>query len=163
MRLEPSLGIDGRTERNHSQVMDPESWVQIFDRLKALPETTQHLVILFPVPFSFIRLKAVENVFAFLANSAPWVRRLPGIKSTNSIFGLPEFYDDLLDEWCHDSHIVSTFRKSAGVAALKNEFRCTGRAQRYIRTPSNFGGVEGDEDHDALRRCALLWSFPLQV
>jgi hypothetical protein len=27
------------------------------------------------------------------------------VKQTNSIFGLPEFYDDLLDEWTHEAHI----------------------------------------------------------
>lgn len=30
---------------------------------------------------------------------------MPGLKGQNSIFDLPELYDDLLDEWCHDSHI----------------------------------------------------------
>jgi len=27
------------------------------------------------------------------------------VKQTNSIFGLPELYDDLLDEWTHEAHI----------------------------------------------------------
>ena len=57
-------------------------------------------------PISLIRFLAAENIFDFFTEQAPWVRRLPGIKGTNSIFGLPEYYDDLLDEWTHDAHLV---------------------------------------------------------
>lgn len=35
-----------------------------------------------------------------------WIRKLPGLKGQNSIFDLPELYDDLLDEWCHEAHIA---------------------------------------------------------
>ena len=81
---------DGRTERNHEQIQHPESWKMIFERLNKLPETTQHLLAVFAVPFSFIRVKLAEKIFEFLKNRAPWVRHLPGIKGSNSIFGLPE-------------------------------------------------------------------------
>ncbi|CAF1686950.1 unnamed protein product [Adineta ricciae] len=33
------------------------------------------------------------------------MRNVPLVKQTNSIFGLPELYDDLLDEWTHENHI----------------------------------------------------------
>jgi hypothetical protein len=100
-----AIGLDGRTERNWGQVVDPKSWDMIFDRLNSIAPTTQHLIAVFPVPFSFVRIRAAEKIFDILRKRAPWVRFLPGLKGTNSIFGLPELYDDLLDEWTHDAHI----------------------------------------------------------
>lgn len=64
------LGTDGRTERNAKTVMDEESWKMIFDRLEKIPPTTQHLLTIFAVPFSFIRVKVAEKVFEFLKNRA---------------------------------------------------------------------------------------------
>ncbi|KAL8292292.1 hypothetical protein RQP46_001758 [Phenoliferia psychrophenolica] len=109
-QLGPKLAIlvpDGRTERNEERVHHPDTWDQIFNRLDgpSIAESTVHLIVVFAVPFSFIRVPAAEAVFEFFKNQAPWVRKLPLIKSTNSIFGLPELYDDLLDEWTHDKHI----------------------------------------------------------
>lgn len=94
-----ALVTDGRTERNDKQVIAPESWDMIFERLDKIPDTTRHLIVIFAVPFSFIRVKAAEKLFDMLVRASPWVRRLPGIKGQNSIFGLPELYDDLLGEF----------------------------------------------------------------
>lgn len=67
----------------------------IFERLDTqLLSTTQHLIVAFAVPFSFIRVRPAEKIFNVLVNSNPWVRKLPFIKSMNSIFDLPEFYDE---------------------------------------------------------------------
>lgn len=106
-----AIGTDGRTERNWKQVQDGKTWDMIFDRLHKVAPTTQHLIVVFPVPFSFIRIRAAEKVFDVLRKKAPWVRFLPGLKATNSIFGLPELYDDLLDEWTHDAHIKERDRQ----------------------------------------------------
>jgi len=100
-----AIGLDGRTERNWKQVVEPKTWDMIFGKLHSLERTTQHLIAIFPVPFSFVRIRAAEKVFDVLRKQHPWVRFLPGLKGTNSIFGLPELYDDLLDEWTHDAHI----------------------------------------------------------
>lgn len=116
-----AFGIDGRTEREWKQVMDPKTHDMIFDRLNILPPTTQHLIAIFPVPFSFVRIRAAEKLFAFLRKRAPWVRNLPGIKQTNSIFGLPEFYDDLMDEWTHDAHIEERNRALMRLQTLSAE------------------------------------------
>lgn len=50
-----ALGTDGRTERDANQVQDPKTFDMIFEKLYDLPESTQHLIVIFPVPFSFIR------------------------------------------------------------------------------------------------------------
>jgi hypothetical protein len=100
-----AIGLDGRTERDWKKILDPKSWSMMFDHLENIEPTTQHLMAIFPVPFSFVRIRPAEKIFDFLRKRAPWVRFLPGLKGTNSIFGLPELYDDLLDEWTHDAHI----------------------------------------------------------
>jgi PhoD related phosphatase len=100
-----AYGLDGRTERDWKRIATPKTWDMVFEKLDKLEPTTLHLLCVFPVPFSFIRIRAAEKVFDILRKRAPWVRYLPGLKGTNSIFGLPEFYDDLLDEWTHDQHI----------------------------------------------------------
>ena len=63
---------DGRSERNHQQVHEKASLDEIFRKLDTeLAPTTQHLIVVFAVPFSFIRVKVAEKLFAFLKNRAP--------------------------------------------------------------------------------------------
>ena len=100
-----ALGTDGRTERTMRTVQDVETWDMIFKRLQEMPDTVQHLLCIIPIPFSYIRMRPAEKLFDFLKNRSQAFRNIPGIKSTNSVFGLPELYDDLLDEWTHEAHI----------------------------------------------------------
>jgi hypothetical protein len=99
------LGSDGRTERNVETVTHQKSWDMIFEKLENNIINVPHLIVIFPVPFSFIRLKLAENCFEHLKNFPNRCRQVPVVKQTNSIFGLPELYDDLLDEWTHEAHI----------------------------------------------------------
>jgi PhoD related phosphatase len=46
------------------------------------------------------------------------VRWLPGLKGQNSVFRLPEHYDDLLNEWTHDKHIVERNSALGGLQKL---------------------------------------------
>lgn len=60
MQMGPRLAClvtDARVERTDSQVIDQESWDMMFERLDKLPATTTHLMVIFAVPFSFIRVK----------------------------------------------------------------------------------------------------------
>ncbi|UJR20625.1 hypothetical protein I4U23_023750 [Adineta vaga] len=99
------VGADARTERTTEIVQHERSWDMIFDKLDKEIHNIPHLIILFPVPFSFIRLKLAETCFEHIKNLPNKCRQLPLVKQTNSIFGLPELYDDLLDEWTHEAHI----------------------------------------------------------
>jgi hypothetical protein len=104
----PNLAIlccDGRTERNVETVQDERSWDMIFERLENHTINLPHLIVVFPVPFSFVRFRLAESVFERLKNLSNSCRQVPFVKQTNSIFGLPELYDDLLDEWTHEAHI----------------------------------------------------------
>lgn len=120
------LGADGRTERNARTVQHEKTWDIIFDRLEKNVRDAKHLIVVFPVPFSFVRFGIVESFLECLKNMAlKWNRirtieltfqrwkkiameklRIPVVEQINSVFGLPEMYDDLLDEWTHDDHIV---------------------------------------------------------
>jgi hypothetical protein len=65
----------------------------------------EHLIVLFPVPFSFIRVHIAEMISERLKNLPNKWWQVPLVKQTNSIFGLHELYGDLLDEWTHRAHI----------------------------------------------------------
>ena len=99
------IGSDDRSERNIEQVKDAKSWDIIFEKLDQNIHNVQHLIVIFPVPFSIVRFQLAENCFEHLKNLSHRCRNLPLVKQTNSIFGLPELYDDLLDEWTHEAHI----------------------------------------------------------
>jgi hypothetical protein len=99
------IGADGRTERNTETVHHEKTWDMIFDKLENELDDVEHLFVIFPVPFTFVRVHVAESIFERLKNLPNKWRQLPLIKQTNSIFGLPELYDDLLDEWTHIAHI----------------------------------------------------------
>ena len=99
------VGADGRSERDTETVQHADSWQMIFDKLQNNIGQISHLIVLFPVPFSFVRFKLAETIFEHFKNLPNKQRNLPLVKQTNSIFGLPELYDDLLDEWTHEAHI----------------------------------------------------------
>jgi hypothetical protein len=99
------LGVDGRTERDAETIHHENTWNMIFDKLENNLEDVEHLIVLFPVPFSFIRVHIAESIFEHLKNLPNRCRQGPLVKKTNSIFNLPELYDDLLDEWTHVAHI----------------------------------------------------------
>ncbi|CAF3971055.1 unnamed protein product [Rotaria sp. Silwood2] len=99
------IGTDGRTERNTETVHHPQTWDMIFEKLENHVMNITHLIVLFPVPFSFVRFKLAESILHRLKNLPNKFRNVPIVKETNSVFGLPELYDDLLDEWTHEAHI----------------------------------------------------------
>ena len=99
------MGVDGRTERDIQTIQHEKTWDMIFDKLESDLEEIEHLIVLFPVPFSFIRVRIAESIFEHLKNLPNKWRNMSLVKQTNSIFGLPDMYDDLLDEWTHTAHI----------------------------------------------------------
>ncbi|CAF2139093.1 unnamed protein product [Rotaria magnacalcarata] len=99
------LGTDGRSERSDQTVTHENSWNMIFEKLDNELENVQHLIVLLAVPFSFPRFRVAESLLDTWKKIAMRWRNIPFSQQTNSVFGLPELYDDLLDEWTHDAHI----------------------------------------------------------
>ena len=121
------VGADGRTERSAEVVQDARSWDMIFDKLEKDIVRVPHLIVLFPVPFSFLRFKLAESIFEQMKKFSARCRRVELVKHSNSIFGLPELYDDLLDEWTHEAHIDERNRALERFQALagKKKIRVT--------------------------------------
>ncbi|CAF0958615.1 unnamed protein product [Adineta ricciae] len=117
------VGCDGRTERSTETVQHAQSWNLIFNKLEEHASNITHLIVLFPVPFSFVRFKLAETIFEHFKNLPNKYRHLPVVKQTNSIFGLPELYDDLLDEWTHKAHIDERNRALAQFQELAENKR----------------------------------------
>lgn len=152
----PKLAVlltDGRTERTINTVQHDDTWDQIFTKLDTdLPASTEHLIAVFAVPLSFIRVRPAEKIFDFLLKMPNKFRQLPVVKSTNSLFGLPELYDDLLDEWTHDAHIeernsavqrFQTFaaKRACRVTFLSGDVHCCGLS-RFRSTPRGIAPVQ---------------------
>ncbi|CAF1344833.1 unnamed protein product [Didymodactylos carnosus] len=117
------LGTDSRSERDAETIMDQRTWDMIFDKLNKIDPLVQHLIVIFAVPFSFLRFRLAESIFERFKNATNKCRTLPIVKQTNSIFGLPELYDDLLDEWTHQAHIRERDRGLQRFQQLSNEKR----------------------------------------
>lgn len=80
---------DGRSERNHLQVSEKKSVDMWFERLEQLPATTQHLLVVFAVPFSFIRVRVAEKLFGFLKNQNPYVFYLSTVNFALIVCSMP--------------------------------------------------------------------------
>ena len=131
------VGVDGRTERDAETIHHEKTWDMMFEKLENDLEGVQHLFVLFPVPFSFIRVHIAETIFDRLKDLPNKLRKVPLLKQTSSIFGLPELYDDLLDEWTHKNHIEERNRtlvrfqkiaeeKKVRITYLSGDVHCCG-------------------------------------
>jgi hypothetical protein len=140
------IGADGRTERDTETVHHEETWNMIFDKLENDLEGVEHLFVLFPIPFTFVRIHTAETIFERLKNLPNKWRKISLIKQTNSIFGLPELYDDLLDEWTHEAHIEERNRallrfqqiadeKKVRITYFSGDVHCCGIGRFQTRGP----------------------------
>ena len=139
------IGTDGRSERDTETVHHPQTWDMIFNKLEQHITNIAHLIVVFPVPFSFVRFKLAESIFEHFKNLPNKCRQLPLVKQTNSIFGLPELYDDLIDEWIHGAHInerndaLARFqelaeRKRIRITFFSGDVHCCGVSRFRTRT-----------------------------
>lgn len=99
------LGTDGRSERDHETVTHENTWDMIFKKLDTELENVQHLIVLLAVPFTFARFRMAESLLETWKKITMKYQNIPFSEQTNSVFGLPEIYDDLLDEWTHETHM----------------------------------------------------------
>ena len=140
------LSADGRTERTTHTVQHEKSWEMIFDKLNGELNDVKHLIVLFPIPFSFVRLKLAESILEHWKNFALRSPTHTLVTQTNSVFGLPEIYDDLLDEWIHENHIgerdrvlqqlqILSEQKKTRITFFSGDVHCCGvsRFRTYAR------------------------------
>ncbi|CAF3802776.1 unnamed protein product, partial [Rotaria sordida] len=122
------------------------TWNMIFEKLNVDLENVQHLIVILAVPFSFARFKVAETLLETWKKWTMKHQNIPFSEHTNSIFGFPEIYDDLLDEWIHEAHIkernciLSRLRKLAEmkktrITLFSGDVHCCGIAR--FRTRNN--------------------------
>ncbi|CAF1083207.1 unnamed protein product [Rotaria sp. Silwood1] len=99
------LGADSRTERDEKTVQHEKTWNMIFEKLANDLQDVKHLIVVFPIPFSFARYKIAEPLLEVWKNITMKWHNIPYSKKTNSVFDLPELYDDRLDKWTHEAHL----------------------------------------------------------
>ncbi|CAF3052953.1 unnamed protein product [Rotaria sp. Silwood2] len=117
------LGTDGRSERDEKTVTHENSWNMMFNKLDNDLQNVQHLIVLLAVPFSFARFKVAESLLETWKRLTMKCHNIPLSEQTNSVFGLPELYDDLLDEWTHEAHMEERNRVLARLQALAEKKR----------------------------------------
>ena len=61
------LGLDTRAERDKHRIMSQESYNAAFSRLRQVPQTVVHCVVMLAVPIVYPRLEAVEKALTGVA------------------------------------------------------------------------------------------------
>lgn len=108
------LGIDARTERTRHQVNYPETYDQIFDRLRQelsseakSGQPYKHLILLLGIPIAYPRLTWLENIFASpLIGPVKFLNRRFGLGGGvfNAFDGSVDLLDDLDDHYTARTH-----------------------------------------------------------
>ncbi|KAB5551369.1 hypothetical protein GE09DRAFT_1174310 [Coniochaeta sp. 2T2.1] len=108
------LGIDARTERTRHQVNYPETYNQIFDRLRQELSSEaeagtpyKHLILLLGIPIAYPRLTWLENIFASpFIGPIKFMNRRFGLGGGvfNAFDGSVDLLDDLDDHYTARTH-----------------------------------------------------------
>lgn len=105
------IGFDCRTERTKKQVISPETYKIIFNRLQtevtSSKTTIKHLYVLLGVPIMYPRMVWVEKLMeSFLSRPLKFLAKHGVINGglINEFDGEIELLDDLNDHWCAKHH-----------------------------------------------------------
>ncbi|KAH8881269.1 hypothetical protein GQ53DRAFT_518189 [Thozetella sp. PMI_491] len=108
------VGIDARTERTRHQVNYPETYDQIFDRLKqelgsaaSAGKPYRHLILLLGIPIAYPRLTWLENIFSSpLMGPIKFMNKRFGLAGgfINHFDGSVDLLDDLDDHYTAKTH-----------------------------------------------------------
>ncbi|KAK1757453.1 hypothetical protein QBC47DRAFT_156651 [Echria macrotheca] len=108
------LGIDARTERTRHQVNYPETYDQIFSRLRqelsaaaSAGNPFKHLIVMLGIPIAYPRLTWLENVFSSpILGPIKFMNRRMGLGGSffNSFDGSVDLLDDLDDHYTARTH-----------------------------------------------------------
>lgn len=108
------LLLDTRTERTRQQIIAPETWKMVFEKLKSLPSHCKHLLVLLETPIIFPSLKYLGEALKGVEGPGLLRRAARGMLSQISdvmnSFDLVEIADDLDDGWGAKRHEEETKR-----------------------------------------------------
>ncbi|KAG6010015.1 hypothetical protein E4U21_000456 [Claviceps maximensis] len=102
------LAVDCRTERSEDEIIKPETWEKITNRLYAEVRRGQveHLLVVMGVPIAYPRLVWLENILTSRLLDPVKALGRTGLlgKALNNIDGGVEVLDDLNDHWTAKNH-----------------------------------------------------------
>ncbi|GMH41547.1 hypothetical protein BSKO_09457 [Bryopsis sp. KO-2023] len=104
------IGVDIRAERTKKQVVSRETWEMIFARIRELPQTTQHVVLVLTVPILYPKVPLTEATLEMLSmfnriDAVNEILQKTGLLSSIMAFDEPELLDDLMDHWTAGPHM----------------------------------------------------------
>ncbi|PIA17252.1 hypothetical protein COEREDRAFT_41337 [Coemansia reversa NRRL 1564] len=101
-----ALGPDTRYERSIKQIIEPETYDMIFDRLRRLPQSVRHLVVFLGVPIVYPRLTYIEKALSGIKSMGlTKIGFIAKQRAIVNIWGEPELSDDMNDHWTSEVHM----------------------------------------------------------
>lgn len=104
------FGLDCRTERTMDQVVTPEAYDMMFQRIASEVQQSngeiQHVLIMLGVPIAYPRLVWLENLLTSSVMAPVTALAKRGVigGTLNDFDGAIEILDDLNDHWCAKGH-----------------------------------------------------------
>jgi len=116
---------DARIERTWTRIMSDDSYRIFYDRLRNMPATVRHLIVVLGVPIVYPRLSFAEKTLGNEGVQA--IMNAFGSGNAINQFGLPELADDLNDHWTAETHAVERrlFVENLQAIAKKHNIRVT--------------------------------------
>ncbi|KAG7092398.1 hypothetical protein E1B28_008755 [Marasmius oreades] len=154
------LLLDCRAERKKDQICSPSQYQKVFERLKALPDGVEHLVVQVGVPIAYPRMVFLESALESKFNPLVALGRngsmgLSGF--VNKFNADAELLDDLNDHWTARAHkrernwLVEQLQKLAlaerlRISFLSGDVHCA--AVGVFKTLKSKNGTELDAASD---------------
>lgn len=143
------LGADTRSLRNQNQIIGRKGYDEIFDLLKELPDSVQHLMVMYAVPVVYASTKHLEGVAGPLFNLPIIGRFALEVTGAKNSFQLFELSDDLRDGWSHKAHLdernimIERFqafaqKRNLRVTFLSGDVHLGGHGVIYPRSSSKY-------------------------
>ncbi|KAK9838336.1 hypothetical protein WJX81_005496 [Elliptochloris bilobata] len=123
---------DTRAERTTKQIISPQAYDMLFQRMAALPDTVRHLVLVLTVPIVFAKLPLSEGTLKAI-DSLPAVRNALAKTGLGTAlvdnFGHAQLLDDVLDHWDAAPHLAE---RKAFIKRLQHLARARGLRVSFI-------------------------------
>lgn len=111
--LGPTVAVllpDQRSGRTLKQVLPPESWPVVFERIRQLPPSVQHLVVVTTIPIVYPHIVGSEGIMETMqaASKVDFITNALNSTGLNKVIyshlDEPELLDDIKDHWTATGH-----------------------------------------------------------
>jgi hypothetical protein len=99
------INVDTRSNRNINQMLNEKTYMDIFDKIKTTSATKIFLNISCPViSYNSRKIEKILTNDRYDTNKPSSLKNLPIFKKYYNMFGIPDFNDDIFDQWSHQNH-----------------------------------------------------------